>query len=125
MVPVWDCFSPRVGLFIGDVEHQIAASHQVCVLDTGILKHLAVEGHFLEMRALALQRATKRLAVVKLQCPTRNQRCMKQVVALSGIGIETQHVKGKPRGHRPAVVIARQAVGCIIVVLGDNLPHTV
>ena len=125
MVPVRDCFSPRVGLFIRDVEHQIAASHQVGVLDTGILKHLAVEGHFLEMRALALQRATKRLAVVKLQRPTRNQRRMKQVVALSGIGIEPQHVKGKPRGHRPAVVIAGQTVGCVAVVLSDNLPHAV
>ena len=131
-LPQADCgFAPYGQLFLRhlflgrDVEHQIASSHQVGVFDTGSFNHLTVEGHLLEMRPLALQSTTQRLAVVKLQCPARYQWRMKQVVALARIRIEAQHVKGEPRRHRPTIVIAWQTIGPVAIVLRDNLPHAV
>ena len=50
---------------------------------------------------------------------------MQQIVVLTGIGIEAHLVEGEPRRHRPAVVIARQAIGLVVVAFIDNLPHTV
>ena len=113
-------------LFLGrDVEDKFPSLHQFGMFDTGVLKHLTVEGHLLEMRTLTLQRAAKRLTVIKLQGPRWQQRGMKQIVALACIGIESEHMESKPGGHRTTIVITRQTVGCVIVVLGDNLPHTV
>ena len=95
------------------------------MLQSRILQPSAVQLDFLKVGAFTLHCAMKGLAVRELQRPLWNQGCVQQVIALSGIGVETKHVEGEPRRHRPTVIIAWQPVGLVGIVLRDDLSHTV
>ena len=95
------------------------------MLDAGILQFPPVQRHPFEVRALALDDAVQGLAIAERHRPLRYQWDVQQIVTLSRIGIEPQLVEGEPRRHRPAVIVARQAVGLIAVVLGNNLAHAI
>lgn len=95
------------------------------MLQAGIVQHLAIQRHLLEVRAFALHDASQGLAIAELQGPLWNQGGMEQVVALACIGVEAHHVEGEPGGHGSTVVVAREAIGLVGIVRGDNLAHTV
>ena len=64
---------------------------------------------------------SKAVAIRQAQRIAVEQRNVQQIIILPGIWIESHHVEGQPGGHGAAVIVARQPVGTVAVVVGDNL----